>query len=137
MNGNASIVTNSAGKALLPYATPWRKNTLYLNADSASDIEGNIKKVAPWKGSISYVKYITDTRKTFSLRATNNNGAPLTFGASLYDKQGNELGYVAQGGLIHIKADTLPDSIRVQTDKTHACLIEEVVLTGDNICKNL
>lgn len=137
VNGNASIVTNSAGKALLPYATPWRKNTLYLNADSASDIEGNIKKVAPWKGSISYVKYITDTRKTFSLRATNSNGAPLTFGASLYDKQGNELGYVAQGGLIHIKADTLPDSIRVQTDKTHACLIEEVVLTGDNICKNL
>lgn len=121
----------------MPYATPWRKNTLYLNADSASDIEGNIKKVAPWKGSISYVKYITDTRKTFSLRATNNNGEPLTFGASLYDKQGNELGYVAQGGLIHIKADTLPDSIRVQTDKTHACIIEEVVLTGENICKSL
>jgi len=134
VNGNAVNRTNSAGKALLPYATPWRKNTFYLNADSASDIAGNIRKVAPWKGSISYVKYITDTRKTFSLRASYPDGAPLTFGASLYDKQGNALGYVAQGGLIHIKADALPHFIRAEVDGDRSCVIKNVVLSGENLC---
>ncbi len=134
VNGNVIHATNSAGKALLPYATPWRKNTFYLNADSASDIAGNIRKIAPWKGSISYVKYITDTRKTFSLRASYPHGAPLTFGAALYDKQGNALGYVAQGGLIHIKADVLPDFIRVDVDGHQSCVIKDVVLSGENLC---
>lgn len=134
VNGNAINITNSAGKALLPYATPWRKNTFYLSADSASDIEGNIRKVAPWRGSISYVKYITDTRKTFSLRASYPDGAPLTFGASLYDKQGNALGYVAQGGLIHIKADALPDFIRAEVDDHQSCVIKNAVLSRENLC---
>ena len=134
VNGNAIHTTNRAGKALLPYATPWRKNTFYLSTDSASDIAGNIRKVAPWKGSIAYVKYITDTRKTFLLRASFPDGAPLTFGASLYDKQGNALGYVAQGGLIHIKADALPTFIRVDVDDHQSCVIKPVVLSGENLC---
>ncbi|MGK3141407.1 fimbria/pilus outer membrane usher protein [Pantoea sp. C2G6] len=137
VNGNATISTNSSGKALVPFATPWRKNTFYLTADSASDIEGNIKKIAPWKGSISYIKYVTDTRKTFSLQASNADGTPLAFGASLFDRKGTELGYVAQGGLIYVRADVLPDYILARTDKQQSCVIKNAVLTGVNICKSL
>lgn len=137
VNGNATISTNSKGKALVPFATPWRKNTFYLNADSANNIQGNIKKIAPWKGSISYVKYVTDTRKTFSLQASYVDGTPLPFGASLFDRKGAELGYVAQGGLIYIRADFLPDYILVRTDKQQSCEIKNAVLTGENLCKSL
>lgn len=137
VNGNATIYTNSQGKALVPFATPWRKNTFYLNSESASDIQGNIKKIAPWKGSISYVKYITDTRKTFSLQARYTDGTPLAFGAALFDRKGGELGYVAQGGLIYVKADTLPDYILARTDKQQSCVIKNAVLTGDNLCTRL
>ncbi|MEM6160684.1 fimbria/pilus outer membrane usher protein [Erwinia sp. P6884] len=137
VNGNPTIFTNSEGKALIPYATPWRKNTFYLTSESAGDIQGNIKKVAPWKGSISYVKYVTDTRKTFHLRASHADGQPLTFGASLFDQKGDELGYVAQGGFIYVKADLLPDYILVRTDKAKSCVIRHAVLTGENICKDL
>jgi len=137
VNGNTTITTNSQGKALVPFATPWRKNTFYLNADTASDIQGNIKKIAPWKGSISYVKYITDTRKTFSLQASYADGTPLAFGASLFDRKGAELGYVAQGGLIYVRADVLPDYILARTDKQQSCVIRNAVLTGENLCKSL
>ncbi len=137
VNGNATLYTNKQGKALVPYATPWRKNTFYLNSDSSSDIQGNIKKIAPWKGSISYVKYATDTRQTFSLHAHYADGKPLTFGASLFNKKDEELGYVAQGGLVYVKADSLPDYIMVRMDNQPSCIIKNAVLTGENLCVNL
>ncbi|ORM88121.1 hypothetical protein HA50_29770 [Pantoea cypripedii] len=135
VNGNESFTTNASGKTLIPYAKAWRKNSYYLRSEAGSDVLGNIKQIAPWKGSISYVKYITDTRQTFSLRATDAQGGALIFGASIFDRQGQALGYVAQGGLIYIKAEFLPDYILIKTDSKNSCIIRNVSLAGENICK--
>ncbi|WP_279027420.1 fimbria/pilus outer membrane usher protein [Gibbsiella quercinecans] len=134
VNGNGSFTTNSSGKTLIPYAKAWRKNSYYLRSEAGNDVLGNIKQIAPWKGSISYVKYITDTRQTFSLRAADSRGKPLSFGSSIFGKEGHELGYVAQGSLIYIKANTLPDYILIKANGG-SCVIRNATVTGGNICK--
>ena len=81
------------------------------------------------------MKYITDISKNFSLKASNTDGTPLAFGASLFDRKGVELGYVAQGRLIYVKADMLTDYIIAQTDNHQSCVIKNSVLIGGGYAK--
>jgi len=116
VNSDATIVTNSSGKALVPYMSPYRKNAMTLdttNLDDNVQLLGNRKDVVPYAGSISYVKFETDQRKSFIFYAVDQANAPLPFGAMVTNSQGNELGYVGQGSVIFVHSEQLPDKVIV------------------------
>ena len=140
VNGDSSIVTNSDGLALVPYATPYRKNTITLaNSDNASGAEviGNVANSVPFDGAISVVHFETDSRQSWVMRATLPDRSGLPFGAEVQDEAGHSLGYVGQAGTLFIKADRPPERLIVRL-RDGECLIAHPSLTLDsqaNICR--
>ncbi|MFC0139730.1 FimD/PapC C-terminal domain-containing protein [Erwinia mallotivora] len=91
----------------------------------------------PWAGSISYIRYQTDTRKVYTLKAGLANGEPLPFGADITDADGNPLGYVAQGSQLYIKSARLPQSLVIRlTEGTtrKSCRIANPDINSHNRC---
>ncbi|PRD13411.1 fimbria/pilus outer membrane usher protein [Pantoea coffeiphila] len=116
VNSDATIMTNSQGKALIPYMSPYRKNALTLDTTNPGDgaqLVGNRKDIVPYSGSINYVKFETDQRKTFIFRAVEGSNTPLPFGTSVTNSRGDELGYVGQGSIIFIRSNQLPEQVIV------------------------
>ncbi|ELX8380508.1 fimbria/pilus outer membrane usher protein [Providencia vermicola] len=117
VNGDQSIITNKEGLALVPYATPYRKNTITLsNTENTQGAEviGNIANSAPIEGSVNLIKFKTDTRSSWISRAVQKNGSALPFGAEVTDLQGEALGYVGQASMLYLKAETFPKSVIIR-----------------------
>ncbi|MEX3018395.1 fimbria/pilus outer membrane usher protein [Kluyvera sp. STS39-E] len=142
VNGDSSTRTNSRGIALVTSATPYRQNNFHLEQDGTKssdvDLQGNLLNIAPYEGSITYLKYKTDTRKVFMLEVQDSSGGLLPFGAQVSDNQNQELGYVSQGSQIFIKSDTMPDMIHINTSKgrvKRSCIITQPKENANNICR--
>lgn len=142
VNGDSSTRTNHNGIALIASATPYRLNNFHLEQDGTKssdvDLQGNLLNIAPYEGSITYLKYKTDTRKVFTLDLQDSSGGQLPFGALVTDLQNEELGYVAQGSQIFIKSDQMPDAIRINTSKgkvKRSCVITQPTEHAVNICR--
>lgn len=142
VNGSTSTRTNSKGIALVTSATAYRQNNFHLDQDGtqSSDVDllGNMLNIAPYEGSITYLKYKTDTRKLFTLDVQDAQGDQLPFGAFVYDNKKQELGFVAQGSQIFIKSDTMPDTITVNISKgkkKQMCTITHPTEHGINTCR--
>ena len=102
------------------------------------DLLGNIEYIAPYEGSITYLKYKTDTRKTFTLNIMRPGNEALPFGAAVTDANGNLLGYVSQGSQVYLKADTLPKILKVNvSSKKHKqfCAVEAPAENSVNTCR--
>ena len=142
VNGDSSTRTNQHGIALVTSATPYRQNNFHLEQDGTKssdvDLQGNLLNIAPYEGSITYLKYKTDTRKLFTLEVQDTKGEQLPFGAFVSDSGHNELGYVAQGSQIFIKSDTMPDSLHIDISKgkvKKTCVIAQPNEHAVNICR--
>lgn len=88
-----------------------------MEPKSDVDLEGNLLNVAPYEGSISWLKYKTDTRRLFTFDVQTAEGGQLPFGAVVSGAGNEEVGYVAQGSQIFIKSETLPASLKVNISK--------------------
>lgn len=116
VNGDESIVTNRDGVALVPYATPYRKNSITLSEtenSSGAEVLGNMANVAPYDGAVNYVRFETDKRQSWVLRATRADGRPLPFGTEVLDEKGESVGYVGQASVLYIRAEQPPRALNV------------------------
>ncbi|WP_268628726.1 fimbria/pilus outer membrane usher protein, partial [Escherichia coli] len=69
VNGDESIVTNDEGLALVPYATPYRQNSVTLSDtgnSSGAEIVGNIANSVPYAGAVNYLRFETDRRRPYT-----------------------------------------------------------------------
>lgn len=129
INGNRNIVTNSSGKVLVPYLSPYRQNAIMLDTsdmpEGAAELQGNIRDVAPYAGAITYLGFKTDQRKTFIFYSSLPNGIPLPFGTEVVNRAGQHVGYVGQGSMVFIQAETLPDAVEVKLNREdkQTCII--------------
>lgn len=128
VNGDESIVTNQQGLALVPYASPYRQNTLTLSDSqgaSGAEVINNIGYTVPFYGAVNRVTFATDRRQSYTLTATFPDGKPLPFGAEVVDKSGTSLGYVGQASVLHIKTTQTPQHLEVKLNKRDAdsCVI--------------
>jgi outer membrane usher protein len=117
VNGDESIVTNADGLALVPYATPYRQNSVTLSDtgnSSGAEIVGNIANSVPYAGAVNYLKFETDRRQSYILRAVKRNGEPLPFGAAVEDQAGQPVGFVGQASMLYLRAERLPASLVVR-----------------------
>lgn len=142
INGDERHRTDENGRALVSSAVAYRMNDFMLEnsekANSDVDILGNIARVAPYDGSIINIKYRTDTRKNYIMDVKDSAGNELPFGASVYDQNGQEIGYVAQGGQLYIKSDGLPERISIKSLKNKnsaQCSIDSISENNINLCK--
>jgi outer membrane usher protein len=116
VNGDSSIVTNDDGLALIPYATPYRKNTVTLsNTDEASgaEVKGNLANRAPYDGAVNVIHFDTDRRQSWTLHARNPQGKALPFGAEVVDENNQSVGFVGQSSVLYVKADAAPIRLSV------------------------
>ncbi|MBT0725041.1 fimbrial biogenesis outer membrane usher protein, partial [Rosenbergiella sp. S61] len=123
VNGDASVITNKNGLALVPYVTPYRQNSITLSDTEGSygaDLEGNIKYSVPFQGAITKVTFTTDTRTTRILKVNFDDYTPLPFGAEVLNEKNQEMGYVGQSSTLYIKYDQPPKIIKVKM-KNQTC----------------
>ncbi|EMX8467899.1 fimbrial biogenesis outer membrane usher protein [Serratia marcescens] len=140
VNGDESIVTNDEGLALVPYATPYRQNSVTLSDtgnSSGAEIVGNIANSVPYAGAVNYVRFETDRRQSYTLHAYKPGGMPLPFGAEVADQSGNAIGFVGQASVLYLRAERQPTSLEVRLNDG-VCRIERPQISMDsaaNICR--
>ncbi len=134
VNGDESIVTNREGIALVPYATPYRKNSITLSETASStgaEVIGNMANVAPYDGAVNYVRFETDKRQSWILQATREDGKPLPFGTEVFDEEGKTVGFVGQASVLYIRAEKQPRELNVHL-RGSTCKISAPVWGLDN-----
>ena len=117
VNGDESIMTNKDGLALVPYATPYRKNSITLSETASStgaEVIGNMANSAPYDGSVSYLRFETDRRQSWQIRALRVDGKPLPFGTEVFNELNESLGYVGQASVIYLRAQIMPRTLNVR-----------------------
>ncbi|MTD41143.1 fimbria/pilus outer membrane usher protein [Erwinia sp. CPCC 100877] len=125
VNGDESIVTNSDGLALVPYATPYRKNSVTLtktDSSSGAEILGNMANSVPYDGAVNYLRFDTDNRSAWELRATAPDGKPLPFGSEVFNERGDSVGFVGQASTLYIRANAQPVQLKVRL-RNGGCVI--------------
>lgn len=125
VNGDESIVTNKNGLALVPFATPYRKNTITLTETAAStgaEIRGNVANSVPFEGAVNFIRFDTDRRQTWVLRALRAKDKPLPFGTEVFNEYGQSVGFVGQASILYIRAKQKPRQLNVKLRDDH-CVI--------------
>ncbi|MFO2462308.1 fimbrial biogenesis outer membrane usher protein [Pseudomonas sp. 15FMM2] len=139
VNGDQSIVTNKDGLALVPYATPYRLNSVTLSDSgnsSGAEIIGNIANTVPFAGTVNHVKFETDQRQSYIVPARKADGGPLPFGAEVLDESGQSIGFIGQASTLYIKSAEKPDYLEVRLSNG-SCIIRQpdfAVNTSHNAC---
>ncbi|WP_277761066.1 fimbria/pilus outer membrane usher protein [Pseudomonas sp. A34-9] len=131
VNGDQSIVTNKDGLALVPYATPYRLNSVTLSDSgnsSGAEIIGNIANAVPFAGTVNHVKFETDQRQSYIVQARKADGGPLPFGAEVLDKTGQSIGFIGQASVLYIKSEVKPEYLEVRL-KSGSCILRKPDLT--------
>lgn len=117
VNGDATVVTDEDGFALVPYASPYRSNSIMLSeGDNASGgrVIGNVAHSVPFADAVAKVTFKTDLRQALNFRAVHRNGSPLPFGAEVLDQAGNSVGYVGQASTVFINYEERPSQLTVR-----------------------
>lgn len=104
-NGQGATV-DSFGYAILPSLTPYRYNTISLdsqNMDDDVELQGGSKRLVPYAGSISRVRFATTRGKATLINTTLRDGSLPPMGAEVTDSQGEVVGIMGQGGQIYAR----------------------------------
>lgn len=104
-NGQGATV-DYFGYALLPSMTPYRYNTVSLdsgNMNAEVELQSGSKRIVPYAGAISRVKFTTTSGKAALINTTLPDGDQPPMGADVTDGHGESVGMVGQGGQIYAR----------------------------------
>ena len=120
VNGQKYRTTDRKGTVVYDNLTPYRENHLMLDvsqSDSETELRGNRKIASPYRGAVLLVRFDTDQRKPWFIRAQRPDGSPLTFGYEVLDIHGHNVGVVGQGSQLFIRTNDIPPEVSVAIDK--------------------
>lgn len=120
VNGQKHRTTNRQGIVVYDSLIPYRENHLTLDvshSESDTELQGNRKNVAPYRGAVVLTHFETDARQPWLIRARRPDGTPLRFGYEVEDSRGQNVGLVGQGSVLFIRTDAVPASLRVPVNK--------------------
>ncbi|OXI66390.1 fimbrial biogenesis outer membrane usher protein [Burkholderia cenocepacia] len=103
ITNSSGVRVDGRGYAIVPYLTPYNLNTVELDPKGISmDVELNetSQQIAPRAGAVPFLKFATNTGRALVIKARQTSGAPLPFGAAVYDESGKDLGVVGQASKI-------------------------------------
>jgi outer membrane usher protein len=90
VNNNAGIKTDGLGYAVVPYASPYKKNAISLDTEQIEnndiELQDTSKNVIPTRGAVVVAEYNTNIGYRVLFNLTSAQGKPLPFGATATDK---------------------------------------------------
>ena len=84
INNQTGVRTDWRGYALVPYTSPYRKNTLTLDTSTMPDdvdLELTTQTVVPTRGAVVRANYATSVGSRVLMTVRQDNGRPVPFGA--------------------------------------------------------
>lgn len=118
------LALDGQGQAVVAGLQPYQMNELVLDPAGAADsveFEETEQRVAPRSGAVVLVKFPTRSGSVLLARGLLPDGEPLPFGTSLQDEQGQALGVIGQGGLIYLRLDGEPSTLRANWAPGKSC----------------
>lgn len=100
------VKVGRSGRALVPYLTPYNRNTIELDPKGMPldvQLSATSAHVAPHAGGVALVTFDSTRGRTLLTRVRLMDGQPLPFGAQVTDMQSRSLGVVGQGGRILLR----------------------------------
>jgi outer membrane usher protein len=97
------VRTNGQGRALIPYAQPYRENRVSLKASPEQQdatLEQNVQTVVPTRGAIVVAKFDTELGRSRLAILRDAHQAVLPFGAAVYGPDGRQRGIVGPVGRV-------------------------------------
>lgn len=98
------VRTNGQGRALIPYAQPYRENRVSLRIDPEQQrdatLEQNVQTVVPTRGAVVVAKFDTELGRAMLVVLRDENSVELPFGAAVYDSDGQQRGIVGPVGRV-------------------------------------
>ncbi|MGO4400386.1 fimbria/pilus outer membrane usher protein [Achromobacter sp. PAB15] len=95
------VRTDGSGRALIPYASPYRENRISLTPnhdDMTATIQENVQTVVPTRGAIVVAHFNTELGRTLLATLRGADGAEVPFGAAIYNVDGEQRGVVGPVG---------------------------------------
>lgn len=125
LNGQESRV-DKAGYAVVPWLSPYTRDEVGLDVSGASldvDLDATQTRVVPRAGAVVMIPFTGRTSRWILIRAVRADGSSLPFGADVYDKGGEQVGNVGQGGRVNarVEADSGWLSVRWGDAPSEAC----------------
>lgn len=110
---NAGVKTDRRGYAVVPYATPYRENTIVLDPSTlADDVELTLtsKTVVPTQGAMVLADYQTKVGSRLMMTLLQAGGKPVPFGAQAALQGATEVNssIVGDGGQVYLTG--MPES---------------------------
>lgn len=106
-----------AGYALVPYLMPYQLDTVQLDPKGLPlnvQLDETSAQVAPYAGAIVMLKFKTQSGRMLIVRARQENGEAVPFGAEVFDNAGNSVGVVGQAGQILLRGVGQAGSLTVR-----------------------
>jgi len=106
IQGVPGAQVDSRGYAIVPYLQPYQLNTVTLDpkgADAGLEVDSTTINVAPRLGSVVKLGFATRGGHAVLVQVDTADGAPLPFGADVYDAQGGVIGVVGQASQLFIR----------------------------------
>jgi len=120
-----TVFTDSRGYAVLPYATPYRRNSVGLDTTTLGanvDIDDNVKEVIPTRGAVVRAKFNTHVGARAMITLLRAGGKPVPFGATVMQIASEEsdqpnTGIVGDGGETYISGLAEKGQLKAQWGK--------------------
>ncbi|MGE9552907.1 fimbrial outer membrane usher protein [Erwinia amylovora] len=127
LNGQGAVI-DSAGYAILPSLSPYRKNTITLDTRRMNpdvELNGGSKLVVPYAGAIARVNLATLKGKAVLITVSSRDGTVLPMGAEVFDAEGTAVGMVGQGGQIYARIASASGTLKVKwgNNGSQQCLL--------------
>lgn len=133
------------GYALVSNARPYRVSNISIDPVGSSDdvqLLNTIDTVTPYSGTLTRVRFETELGRTIIVRVAG--AASLPFGNEVLDQNGDAIGVVGQGRVLHLRTDQQSGTVSVET-REGICRInysvsdaqwsESGVLQLDGVCE--
>ena len=123
---------NSSGYGVVTYLSPYYVNDVQISLEGAStDLEVEIptQKVAPVEGSISRLKFNTNSGRPLLIIFQTSTGVRVPIGATVTDSTGLEVGTVGQGSRALVRINKTQDQLSVTWGNApdEKCLVDFVL----------
>lgn len=107
---------NSAGYAIMPYASAYRENRVGLNISTLErdvEVKNTSENVVPRDGAVVKVEFATDEGRSLILGLLRDDKGFIPLGADVFTDKGEQVGVVGQAGQAYVRGVEDQGSLRV------------------------
>ncbi|WP_336286233.1 fimbria/pilus outer membrane usher protein [Cronobacter dublinensis] len=105
INNQTGVRTDHQGYTIVPFVSPWRRNTVALDTETLpgdADVTQAVQTVTPTRGAVVAAHFDTRTGARVLMTLTRVNGQPVPFGASAIQQDGPEEFIVGDEGQVYV-----------------------------------